>query len=166
MSLKQAAGHSKILGNNDLDISQMFLMPKNNESRHLLESTRPLMYNRFYYGEFYCGGFAGFSSVLRMFHFECNIKCSEIEVDVNSQALSRYVITSRLSSIESFSDRAGESANADSTIGSLYTYQEKSVVYDSCNCSVFYAFILPDGVDLCFGSEIVYNGVLSGALSS
>jgi hypothetical protein len=49
-SLKQAAGHSKILGNNDLDISQTFLMPRNNESRHVLESTRPLMYNGFYGG--------------------------------------------------------------------------------------------------------------------
>lgn len=76
MSLKQAAGHSNILGNNDLDISQMFLMPKNNESRHVLESIRPLIYNGFY-----CGGYAGAFCVLRMSHSECNIKCSGIDVD-------------------------------------------------------------------------------------
>lgn len=82
--MKQAAGRSNILENNDLDISQMFLMPKNNESRDVLESTRPLMFNGFY-----GGGYAGFSSVLRMSHSECNIRCSEIDVDVNSQASSR-----------------------------------------------------------------------------
>ncbi|PMD28391.1 hypothetical protein NA56DRAFT_696164 [Hyaloscypha hepaticicola] len=61
-SLKQAAGHSKMLGNN--------------ESRHLLESTRPLMFNGVYGGRY-----AGFSSILRMSHSECNINCSEIDVN-------------------------------------------------------------------------------------
>jgi hypothetical protein len=86
MSLKQAAGHSNILGNNDLDINQLFLMPSNSESRHVLESTRPRMYNGFY-----CDGYVGVFYVLRMSHSECNIKCSGIDVDVNSQAWSdRY----------------------------------------------------------------------------
>jgi hypothetical protein len=74
----------------------------------------------------------GFCNVLRMSSSECNNKYSEKDVDVTSQALSRYLITSSFSSVEAFSDGAGKLANAWSTIGSLYTCQEKSVVFSSC----------------------------------